>query len=65
MTRSSLASRRAAPLLLALAAAACGSGEAPGTLSSDERRQLNEAAEMLDANSMALEEVTTNAGEDD
>lgn len=57
---------RAAPLLTALLLlGACGSGDAPGSLSADERRELNEAAEMLDANSVALEDVVDNSSGDD
>ena len=48
-----------APLLL-LAAACSGGGDATGAITPDEDRQLNAAAEMLDANSVALEEVEDN-----
>jgi hypothetical protein len=48
-----------APLLL-LAAACSGGGDATGTITPDEDRQLNAAADMLDANSVALEDVTDN-----
>ena len=47
-----------APLLLA--AACSGGGDATGTITADEDRRLNAAAEMLDANSVALEEVADN-----
>ncbi len=47
-----------APLLLA--AACSGGGDATGTITPDEDRQLNAAADMLDANSVALEEVDEN-----
>lgn len=50
--------RAAFPLLLL---AACSSQpDAPGAISADEERQLNEAAEMLDANSVRLEEPADN-----
>lgn len=46
---------------LLLAVAGCsGGGEQPGALSADEERQLNDAAAMLDANSVALEAVGGN-----
>lgn len=48
----------ALPLLLG---AACSGGDAPpGGVTADEARQLNEAAEMLDANSVDLNAVATN-----
>ena len=48
--------RRLLPLLLL---AACSSQpDQPGGITADDQRQLNEAAEMLDANSMAPETVT-------
>lgn len=50
-----------APLLLA--AACSGGGDATPGVTADQDRQLNEAAEMLDANSVALEQVTDNATE--
>ena len=47
----------ALPLLLA----ACSGGDAPpGGVTADEAHQLNEAAEMLDANSVDLNAVATN-----
>ncbi len=49
-----------AGLLLAAAACSAGGGEQPGALSADEERQLNDAAAMLDANSVALEAVSEN-----
>ena len=49
--------RRVALLLLPLAA--CSSQpDAPGGLTADDQRQLNEAAEMLDANAMDLNQVS-------
>ena len=47
----------ALPLLLA----ACSSDPdpQPGGLTTDDQQQLNEAAEMLDANAVDLEEVTS------
>ncbi|MBM6575902.1 hypothetical protein KCP91_05920 [Microvirga sp. SRT01] len=43
----------------ALFVAACSGGEEqPGTVTADEARQLNEAAAMLDANSVELNAVT-------
>lgn len=45
-------------LLPALALAACSSGEDPGAITADQQRQLNDAAAMLDANSVALETVS-------
>lgn len=46
---------------LPLVLAACSSGSDDGrSLSPDQEQRLNEAAEMLDANSVALEDVTTN-----
>lgn len=44
----------AAPLLLV---SCSGGGEQPGGVTADEARQLNEAAEMLDANSVDLNAV--------
>jgi ABC-type glycerol-3-phosphate transport system substrate-binding protein len=57
--------RRRGVLLSAglLLVAGCSGGEQPGALSRDEERQLNDAAAMLDANSVTLDAVTTN--EDD
>ena len=45
-------------LLLPLALAACGSGKNdPGGVSPGEARQLNDAAAMLDANSVTAETI--------
>ncbi|MEH3048376.1 hypothetical protein [Sphingomonas adhaesiva] len=52
----------AAPLFLLLAACSGGEDATPG-LTADQDRQLNEAAEMLDANSVALEQVSGPATE--
>jgi hypothetical protein len=51
-------------LLLTLALAACSAepDPQPGGLSADDQQQLNEAAEMLDANAVDLEEVTNSSG---
>jgi hypothetical protein len=48
------------PLILA----ACSSDPdpAPGGLTADDQQQLNEAAEMLDAYAVDLEEVTNSSG---
>lgn len=44
---------------LALLVAACSSGSPdPSVVTADEERQLDEAAAMLDANSVALDNVT-------
>lgn len=49
------------PLPLLLALAACSAQpDPPGGLTADDQRELNEAAEMLDANSLAPETVATN-----
>lgn len=53
--------RRLAPLIpVALALAACGADEPadPGGLTASEAQELNEAAEMLDANAIDLDAVT-------
>lgn len=48
-------------LAAALLLAACSSAsDQPGAVTADEARQLNEAAAMLDANSVALNAVTAN-----
>ena len=47
------------PLAL-LAACSRGSGDDPGAVSADEAAQLNDAAAMLDANSIDLDAVTSN-----
>ncbi|UZK70405.1 hypothetical protein OKW76_04985 [Sphingomonas sp. S1-29] len=51
------------PLLLSLALAGCGdpAATAPGGVSPDEARELNEAAEMLDANSVSLDAIAPDA----
>ncbi|WP_176472960.1 hypothetical protein [Sphingomonas lenta] len=50
------------PLLPLLLLAACSvEPEQPGQVSADEARELNEAAEMLDANSIDLNEVEEDA----
>jgi hypothetical protein len=49
----------AAALLLA---ACSGGGEQPGDVTADEARQLDDAAAMLDANSVDLNAVTTDDG---
>ena len=47
------------PLALLLASAcSSNSGDAPGAISADEDRQLNEAAAMLDANSIDIDAVS-------
>jgi hypothetical protein len=47
--------RGVVPLLVAGLLAACSADPAPpGGLTADDERQLNEAAEMLDANAVAL-----------
>ena len=46
--------------MLTLAAACSRGSDSTTALSGSEQRQLNEAAEMLDANSVALEDVTDN-----
>jgi hypothetical protein len=46
---------RAAILIAPFLLAACsGGGEQPGAVTADEARELNEAAEMLDANSIEV-----------
>lgn len=51
--------RLVGPISLALLLAACSGGEEqPGTVTADEARQLNDAAAMLDANSVDLNAVT-------
>lgn len=45
---------------LMLAAACSGGGDNSGGTTADQDRQLNDAAEMLDANSVALEQVSDN-----
>jgi hypothetical protein len=43
------------------ALAACSSPDQPGQLTADQDQALNRAAEMLDANSVALEDAGDNA----
>ena len=45
-----------------LAVAACSSADQPGQLTADEDTRLNRAAEMLDANSVALEDEPDQIG---
>ncbi|MBY0300514.1 MULTISPECIES: hypothetical protein [Sphingomonas] len=52
----------AAPLAL-LAAACSGGGDPTPGLTADDDRQLNDAAAMLDANSVALEDVSTDGNQ--
>ena len=49
--------RRAILIAPALLAACSGGGEQPGAVSADEARELNQAAEMLDANAVSLDAV--------
>lgn len=51
--------RRLLPLLLALAACS-HDPDPPAGLTADDQAQLNDAAEMLDANSVDLNAVTSN-----
>jgi hypothetical protein len=53
--------RTLALLLAPLALTGCGGmeGEAPGAVSADEARALNEAAEMLGPNSVSAEALAT------
>ncbi|AXJ94627.1 MULTISPECIES: hypothetical protein [unclassified Sphingomonas] len=44
-------------LLFTIAACSRGPDDQPGTVTADEARQLNEAAEMLDANSVDLNAI--------
>ena len=55
-------SRLLAAVVLPLALLACsrGGGDDPGTVSADEAAQLNDAAAMLDANSIDLNAATAN-----
>ena len=50
----------AAALALASLAACSRGGDDPGAVSADEAAQLNDAAAMLDANSIDLDAVTSN-----
>lgn len=54
--------RRLAPLASLLLLAACGGAEDvdPGGMSASEAQELNDAAAMLDANAIDLNEVTGN-----
>lgn len=52
--------RRLAITAVLAALAACSSPDQPGQLTADQDQALNRAAEMLDANSVALEDVTDN-----
>ena len=55
---------RRALALLPILLAACSSDPdpQPGGLTADDQQQLNEAAEMLDANAVDLDEVTNSSG---
>lgn len=59
--------RPVALLPLALLIAACGSDETsgPGGMSPDEAQELNDAAAMLDANAVELDEVSPQANRQD
>lgn len=60
MIRSDGGARAALPFLLLLAA--CSSEPtAPGAPSADEEQQLNDAAAMLDANSVSLDNIDNGA----
>ena len=52
-------------LPLLLLAACSAEPEQPGQVSADEARELNEAAEMLDANSIDLNEVDEDVAENE
>lgn len=54
------------PLILLATLPACSQGrdDDPGTVSADEAAQLNDAAAMLDANSVDLDAVTSNDTDD-
>lgn len=57
---------RCAIVALSLLLAACGGGDeeaGPGGLTPAEARELNEAAEMLDANAVSLEAVANDEGQ--
>lgn len=54
------------PLLAALAVTACSShGDQPSAVSEDQARQLNDAAAMLDANSMDANATASTDNESD
>jgi len=55
-----MARLRLAPAVVALTLAGCGADEPadPGGLSASEAQELNDAAAMLDANSIALDDTT-------
>ena len=59
--------RSVAPLVLvaALLGACSSHGDQPGAVTADEARQLNDAAAMLDANSVDANSVTPDANESD
>lgn len=61
-SRRPVLSLAAAPLAL-LAAACSGGGDPTPGLTADDDRQLNDAAAMLDANSVALEDVSTDGNQ--
>ncbi|WP_293876498.1 MULTISPECIES: hypothetical protein [unclassified Sphingomonas] len=48
------------PLLLLAACSRGGDGDDPGAVTADEAAQLNDAAAMLDANSIDLDAATSN-----
>jgi hypothetical protein len=50
-------------LPMALLAACSGDPTPPGAASADEERQLNEAAAMLDANSVVLDNLSAGAAD--
>ncbi|MGP7796464.1 hypothetical protein [Sphingomonas sp. CLY1604] len=54
------------PLMLLATLPACSPGRSddPGAVSADEAAQLNDAAAMLDANSIDLDAVTSNDTDD-
>lgn len=55
--------RFAFPFILLLSACAPERG-APGAITADEERQLNEAAAMLDANSISLDNLSEGGAEE-
>lgn len=52
---------RAALAIALLALVACSANDDPGAITADQQQQLNDAAAMLDANSVALDTVSDNA----